>query len=154
MVVRILLIALAAGAGAAAAEEEPIFRLQISPYTEHYKRRAEHQHVWLVGLELEREGTIHGIAFFKNSFGQPSLYAYPWGGIHRNLFNIEPLFFKWSIGILYGYKNPYQDKVPANYRGFSPAIIPAIGWTFRAGFSTHVNFLGTSGLMFQISKDL
>jgi hypothetical protein len=138
----------------AAAAAEPIFRLQLSPYTAHFSYSPEHKNVWQVGLEIEQEGVLHGISYFRNSFGQKSAYLYPWGGVHRNLFNVQPLFFKWSIGILYGYKDPYESKVPFNHNGFSPAIVPAIGWTLQSGFSTQLNFLGNSGLMFQISKDL
>lgn len=131
-----------------------MLRLQLSPYTAHYSNSADHQHVWLVGLELEREQTLFGIAYFKNSFGQPSAYAYPYGKVYRNVFNVDHLFVKWTIGILYGYKHPYEHKVPLNYHGFSPVIIPAIGWELPSGFSTQISFLGTSGVMFQFSKDL
>ncbi len=132
-----------------------VWRLQMSPYTRHYKPQPDHHRVWALGFELERsEGTLHGIAFFRNSFGQSSLYAYPWGGVHRNLFNVERLFVKWSIGILYGYKHPYEDKVPFNHHGFSPVIVPAIGLALTDRVSVQLNFLGTSGLQLQISKDL
>ena len=126
----------------------------MSPYTLHYSNGTDHQDVWLVGLELERERTLFGVTYFRNSFGQPSAYAYPYGKIYRNVFNVDHLFVKWTIGILYGYKHPYEHKVPLNYHGFSPVIIPAIGWELPSGFSTQINFLGTSGLMFQLSKDL
>jgi hypothetical protein len=138
----------------AMAGDDPVFRLQMSPYSAHFESGPNRRYVWAVGVEMERQGTVHGIVFFKNSFGQNALYVYPWGGMHENLFNIEHLFFKWSIGVLYGYKPPYQHKVPFNFHGYSPAIVPAIGWNFSSGFSTQLNLLGTSGVMLQISKDL
>jgi hypothetical protein len=58
------------------------------------------------------------------------------------------------VGVVYGYKHPYENKIPFNYNGFAPAIIPAIGWTLPSGFSTQVNILGNSGLMLQFSKEL
>jgi hypothetical protein len=149
-----MLALLVATAGRAAAQEH-VLRLQMSPYTLHYHPRSDHHTVWSAGLEVERDtGTIHGAMFFRNTFGQKSLYVYPWGGVHRNLFNVERLYFKCSIGILWGYKQPYEDKVPLNYHGFSPAILPALGIDLPEGFSFQVNFLGFSGVMFQIAKDL
>ena len=143
-----------ASAGRAAAGEH-VLRLQMSPYTLHYDPKPDHDTVWGVGIELERStSTIHGLMYFRNSFGQKSVYLYPWGGVYRNLFNVERLYFKWSIGILWGYKDPYEDKVPFNHHGFSPAIVPALGLNLPEGFSLQMNFLGFSGLMLQISKDL
>jgi hypothetical protein len=55
--------------------------------------------------------------------------------------------------MLYGYVEPYEKKVPLNVNGFSPAIIPSIGYE-RAGYSTQINLLGTAGLMWQISVPL
>ncbi|MEN3354249.1 MAG: hypothetical protein V7640_2407 [Betaproteobacteria bacterium] len=147
-------IAVLAHAGGAIAGDDPVFRLQMSPYALHYQHSPDHRYVWAVGVEMERKSAVHGIVFFKNSFGQNALYVYPWGGMYENLFNNEHVFFKWSIGVLYGYKPPYQDKVPFNFHGYSPAIVPAIGWNFSSGFSTQLNFLGASGVMLQISKDL
>ena len=147
-------LAVLAYAGCAIGAEEPVFRLQMSPYALHYEHSSNHRHVWSVGIEVERDSSVRGIVFFKNSFGQNALYFYPWGGMYDNLFNVEHLFFKWSIGVLYGYKPPYEHKVPFNFHGYSPAIVPAIGWNFPSGFSTQLNFLGTSGVMLQISKDL
>ena len=150
-----MLLALFFASAARAAAEEHVLRLQMSPYTLHYDPKPEHDTVWAVGIELERStSTIHGLLYFKNTFGQKSLYVYPWGRVYRNLFNIERLYFKWSVGILWGYKDPYEDKVPLNYHGFSPAIVPALGVNLPEGFSLQMNFLGFSGLMFQISKDL
>src|SRR5688572_30956439 len=95
-----------ASAGRAAAGEH-VLRLQMSPYTLHYDPKPDHDTVWGVGIELERStSTIHGLMYFRNSFGQKSVYLYPWGGVYRNLFNVERLYFKWSIGILWGYKDP------------------------------------------------
>jgi len=41
--------------------------------------------------------------------------------------------------------------VPLNFRGLSPAVIPAIVYEVKPGYSAQVNILGTAGLMFQFS---
>jgi hypothetical protein len=125
-----------------------------SPFTHHLDSSPEHRYVWLVGVERERANhRISGITYFSNSFGQPSTYIYPWGQNYPNVGGVEGLFVKWSAGMLYGYVDPYENKVPLNVNGFSPAIIPSIGYE-RAGYSTQINLLGTAGLMWQISVPL
>jgi hypothetical protein len=128
--------------------------LMYSPYTLHYSRSDEHHYVWLVGLERERaDGRLSGITYFSNSFGQPSIYIFPWGKSYRNLGGVEGLFAKWSGGLLYGYVEPYENKVPLNVNGFSPAIIPSIGYESQ-GYAAQINLLGTAGLMLQFTMSL
>ncbi len=58
----------------------------FSPYSYHYSRDPEHRHVWLVGTERERaNGALAGAVLFSNSFGQPTIYAYPWGGYSQTM---------------------------------------------------------------------
>ncbi len=128
--------------------------LVFSPLTHHLDPSPEHKYVWLVGLERERkDGRLSGVTLFSNSFGQPSTYIYPLGHNYPNVGGFDGLFVKWSAGVLYGYVKPYENKVPLNVNGFSPAIIPSIGYE-HAGFSTQVNILGTAGLMWQITLPL
>lgn len=128
--------------------------LMYSPWTYHFTSSPEHRYVWLVGVERERaDQRLSGITYFSNSFGQPSTFIYPWGKVYPNLGGVEGLFGKWSAGMLYGYVKPYENKVPLNVNGFSPAIIPSIGFE-RGGYSTQINWLGTAGLMWQISVPL
>ena len=118
-----------------------------SPLTHHYDPSDEHRYVWLMGVERERaDHRLSGVTYFSNSFGQPSTYIYPWGKAYPNVGGVDGLFLKWSAGLLYGYVGQYKDKVPLNVNGFSPAIIPSIGYE-RAGYSTQLNILGTAGLM-------
>jgi hypothetical protein len=129
--------------------------LIFSPYTRHFSPSPEHEHVWLVGLEREREnGLVAGAAFFTNSFGQPSLYYYPWGMVYRNLGGNPQLYAKLTAGLLYGYTGKYQNKVPLNTNGFSPGVVPAIGWDLGDGFEIQANMLGLAGLMLQLSLPL
>lgn len=128
--------------------------LMYSPFTHHFDPSPEHRYVWLVGVERERANhRLSGVTYFSNSFGQPSTYIYPWGQAYPNVGGVDGLFVKWSAGLLYGYVDQYKDKVPLNTNGFSPAIIPSIGYE-RAGYSTQINLLGTAGLMWQISVPL
>jgi hypothetical protein len=131
------------------------WHLNVSPYSYHFSRNPEHRYVWLVGAERERtNGALTGVSYFSNSFGQPSVYFYPWGGVTKNFMGVNHLFAKWTAGLLYGYKEPYENKVPFNYNGFSPAFIPALGWEFDEGKQVQVNIFGTAGLMLQFSSQI
>lgn len=128
--------------------------LMYSPYTYHFSKSDEHRYVWLVGVERERaDGRLLGITYFSNSFGQPSTYIFPWGQTYPNLGGVQGLFAKWSGGLLYGYVEPYENKVPLNVNGFSPAIIPSIGYE-KQGYGAQLNLLGTAGLMLQFNIPL
>ncbi len=125
---------------------------QFSPYTTHYGHSDEHKPVWMVGVEREHiSGKLDGVTFFSNSFGQECLYIYPWGQTYHGIGGIAPLSFKWTAGLLYGYKAPYKDKVPFNHNGFSPGAIVALAYEFKPGWSAQVDLLGTAGMMFQVN---
>ncbi len=128
------------------------YNFLVSPYAQHFHPSPNHKHVWLVGVERERaDQSLAGAAFFSNSFGQPSVYLYPWGQTYRDLLGQSQLYVKWTAGLLYGYRKPYENKVPFNHNGFSPAIIPAIGWEFENKYTVQLNFLGLNGAMLQFS---
>ena len=134
---------------------DKVLRLQFSPYTLHYVETDEFKPIVMVGLEREHPNAkVDGFALFTNSFGQPSVYVYPWGGIYHGIWGNEHLSFKWTAGLLYGYVGPYKDRVPLNYNGFSPAIIPALVYEFKPGWSAQVNFFGVGGVMFQFNAPL
>ena len=130
-----------------------IWRVMASPYTYHFSRDPNHSHVYMLGLEKQdAEAWIIGGSLFQNSFGQPSAYLY--GGKRFNgLTRFEPLFVQVTGGLLYGYKPPYDKKVPLNYKGFSPGAVLSVGWQFTPMLSAQANFLGNSALMFQVSAD-
>ena len=128
---------------------EPAHRgeFTFSPYTHHWSQNPEHKHVVLVAVDEQLPGgRLCGLSLFSNSFGQPSAYVYA-GQQFNALFGQERLFMKITGGILYGYVGQYQNKVPLNYRGFSPAIIPSLGYKFTEHDSVQVKLLGTAGLM-------
>lgn len=132
------------------------YRLQLSPYAQHWAARdPEDRDVFLVGIEREHaNGKLDGVAFFSNTFGQESLYIFPWGGVYKNIYGFSKLSFKWTAGLIYGYKPPFEDKVPLNFKGFSPGIVPALTYDFGSHWSGQLNLLGTQGVMLQINVPL
>ena len=132
------------------------WRLMGSPYTIHWGSDPEglHEPVYMIGLERQRsDGWVWGGTYFSNSFGQPSGYVYL-GEKIINFTRLDKLFFQWTAGVLYGYKEPYEDKVPFNYKGFSPGATVSLGWQFTREFSVQAIALGTAGMMFQLAFDL
>jgi hypothetical protein len=133
---------------------EPTHRgeFTFSPYTIHWSNNPEHKHVYLVALDEQLPGDrLCGVALFSNSFGQPSAYVYA-GQQFNQLFDHPRLFLKVTAGIMYGYVGKYQNKVPLNSHGFSPAIIPSLGYKFNEHDSVQVKLLGTAGLMFSYGR--
>ncbi len=149
--------------GHAAAQNQPeapaykpnLWRVEISPYTYHYSYNPEHRPVHLIGVERETpDRWFFGAAYFTNSFGQDSGYAYFGRSYYNVLDSLPRVYMKLSAGVLYGYKPPYEDKVPLNHNGFSPAIVPAVGWRFNGGWNAQINVLGAAALTFSLVKEL
>lgn len=124
----------------------------FSPYTIHWSHNPEHKPVVLAAVDEQVPGNrFCGFALFSNSFGQPSAYAYV-GQQFDHLLGNPHLFVKVTAGILYGYVGQYQNKVPFNHGGFSPAIIPSVGYRFNEHDSVQVKVLGNAGLMFSYGR--
>lgn len=124
----------------------------VSPYTIHWSNNPEHKHVYLVAIDEQLPGgRLCGISFFTNSFGQPSTYVYA-GQQFNQLFGQPRLFLKVTAGIIYGYVGQYQNKVPLNYHGFSPGLIPALGYKLTAQDSLQIKLLGNAGVMFSYGR--
>jgi hypothetical protein len=119
--------------------------IQTSLYTKHWDPDEDHNnHQNLIDAELTFENDyLVGLAFFKNSFGQSSQFLYigkTWG-----LFHSEHFYFKLVGGLLHGYKEPFEDKIPLNGLGIAPAIIPSFGFRYKH-FMTEVQIAGTSAI--------
>jgi len=146
-------------AGAQTATQTPDdayrWRIELSPYTSHFSYNPEHRPVHLVGLEREStaDNSFYGLALFSNSFGQDSGYLYLGKTYYKLLETVPQLYLKWSVGILYGYKPPYEHKVPLNYKGFSPGVVPAVGWQFGSGWNAQIDLLGNAGLTYSLVKE-
>jgi len=134
-------------------EQGVIWRLGMSPYTYHWSRDPDHRDVYMIGLERQNaDKVVWGASYFRNSFGQPSGYLYG-GKRYDSIFSYDKLFAQWTVGLLYGYKPPYDHKVPLNHNGYSPGAVLSLGWQFTPTYSAQVNVLGNSALMFQFSAD-
>jgi len=125
---------------------EASWELVVAPFTHHWHKDAEHRRVVLLGLErIAVEGSTVGGALFRNSFGQLSGYAY-YGHEWDELLGSNSLYVKLSGGIIYGYRGRFRNKVPLNVGGFSPAIIPAIGWRLTPKDAIQAAVLGKAGV--------
>jgi hypothetical protein len=131
--------------GNACALEIAEWRFQTSVYTKHWSSNPEHvNHSKLLNVEFETTSRwIYGFAHFDNSFGQPSQYLYT--GYSWPLFSKDWAYVKLTGGLLYGYKEPYKDKIPLNSLGVAPAIIPTIGLKYKRVF-TEFQILGTAAV--------
>jgi hypothetical protein len=132
-------------AGNAKAMEIAEWHLRTSLYTKHWSPDPDHVNDQkLINIEFQTTTRwIYGFAYFDNSFGQPSQYLY--GGYVWPLFGKDWAYFSLTGGILHGYKEPYEDKVPLNQLGFSPAIIPTFGLKYKRLF-TEVQIAGTAAI--------
>ena len=130
------------------------WRVMFSPYTMHFSFDSEHKPVVALGVQREEPaGIVWGGAIFDNSFGQPSAYVF--GG--KRLYDWspwKPLYGEVTAGLLYGYTGQYRNKVPLNYKGFSPGVVAGIGWQFTPTIAGQINLLGTSAVMLQFSIDI
>ena len=130
-------------------------RLSLSNYTRHFKLSDSHKPVIAIGLERRGpDGKLEGVSLFTNSFGQPSAYLYPWGSETWGTGRWAGGFAKWSAGLLYGYKPPFDHKVPLNYHGLSPAAIVGVGAQLSPRAAVQINLLGDAGLMVQVNVRL
>ena len=72
-----------------------------------------------------------------------------WNPIDRN----PGWYVKLTGGLLYGYKEPYENKVPYNHNGYAPGLVPALGYKWDR-WSTQVSLLGNAALMISVGYDL
>jgi len=130
-----------------------VWRASIAPWAPHFRYSEEHRDVWAIAIERQRpDDWLAGFSYFRNSFGQPSVYAYV-GKRFNRLWNVEPLFFQASAGVLYGYKGKFKDKVALNVGGFAPGALVGLGWKFDERSSATLHMLGDAGVMLQLSYD-
>ena len=105
--------------------------LSFSLYTKHFDPDPDHVNDQnLVGLEAQFSNRwLAGAAVFDNSFGQNSQFLYV--GKYWPIAGSEHFYFKLMGGLLHGYKEPYEDKIPLNGLGIAPGIVPAVGVRYR-----------------------
>jgi hypothetical protein len=119
--------------------------LFTSLYTKHWDDDPDHvNNQNLLGFEAHMKNNwLFGLALFDNSFGQNSQFLY--AGYMWDLFGSEHFYFKLTGGLLHGYKEPYEDKIPLNGLGVAPAILPTFGFQYKF-FVTEVNIAGTAAI--------
>ena len=95
---------------------------------------------------IRSDDWLFGLALFNNSFDQFSQYLYG-GKIWRFHEKWEGFHAKITAGLIHGYKDEFEDKVPFNDLGVAPAIIPGVGYS-KGRFGADVYLLGVAGLLF------
>jgi hypothetical protein len=119
--------------------------IMTSVYTAHFDPDPDHVNSQkLIGVEAVFENDwLAGLATFDNSFGQRSQFVYmgkSWPIAHSRFW-----YFKLMGGLLHGYKEPYEDKIPLNGLGVAPGIIPSLGFRYKRVLA-EVNLLGTAAV--------
>lgn len=135
-------------------EEGGLLMLQAAPGVIHFNSDPEHtKYSWLVGLEWQSPSRwLAGASYFNNSFNQKCEYFY-FGKSWPLDFISDKVYFKLTGGLLLGYKEPYEDKIPFNNNGIAPGAIPSLGYKY-GDFNVQLNLLGGAGLMFTVGYDL
>jgi hypothetical protein len=106
----------------------------------------------MVGIEWQRPSRwLAGFTYFNNSFDQKSQYIYG-GKVWSQRDSGQGWYFKLTAGVILGYEEPYEDKIPYNHNGVAPGIVPALGYKVDRA-SMQFNLLGTAGLMITFGYD-
>jgi hypothetical protein len=149
----VLILALGLATPAMAWQEGDKLQLQFGVYT-HWSSSPDHEGPPIMGsIEvIQPNDTIYGLSLINNSFGQFSQYAYigkryPLPGIYKHL------QAKLSIGLIHGYKDPYEDKIPFNHYGIAPAFVPSIGIK-KDRYAVDLVLLGGAAVMLTFSYDI
>ena len=128
--------------------------LNLSPLTLHFTPSSEHKNVGLLGIsKVAGDGTVVSGAVFSNSFGQPCVTV-QWGQRYLAPMGADRWYWQWTVGPVYGYVAPYNRKVPLNYKGLSPVVIPTLGYQLNEKFSAQFTLLGNSAMMLQLAYQL
>jgi hypothetical protein len=127
--------------------------LQVGPYVVHWHNSADHNDwPWLVGVEWESAARWEiGAAHFSNSFHQSSTYVYAGRRWFLRSGN-QGIYAKLTGGLLYGYRDPYENKIPVNFNGLGLAVLPAIGYQFHRA-NAQIVLLGGAGFTLTFGYD-
>jgi hypothetical protein len=101
------------------------------------------------GAEVHKPSRwLYGLGLFNNSFGQFSQIVY--FGKQYNLTRLHPnLHFKFTGGIVHGYKGEHRDDLPITFGDIAPFVVPSIG-VHDDHWSADLVLLGTRALMVNI----
>lgn len=138
---------LCAAVCAPAGAQDARYYFQTSLMTKHFEPKPEHNNQQGL-LNVERyfdQSLLAGGAYFRNSFGQPTQYYYV-GKRYMLPHTGEKVYAKITGGLMYGYKDEYQDRIPLNDYGIAPALLPALGVRGKT-FGGELVVFGTAGAM-------
>lgn len=107
-----------------------------SLYTHHFSPEPQHiNDQAMLGVEMRLVNRwLYGVTLFDNSFGQESQYlytGYQWNISRFGSYASIRQHIKVTGGLLHGYKDEYQDKIPFNGLGVAPAIVPTYGVRYK-----------------------
>ncbi len=123
----------------------------------HFSPNPEHTDKPIItAFEMHKDnGWFYGISLFNNSFDQFSQYVYVGKTFKSDRASLQNWHLKLSGGLIYGYKDEYQDKIPMNGLGIAPGLLPSIGYK-RADsrWGIDMSLLGSSGMALTVSFDL
>ena len=137
-------------------------RISIATYS-HFNSENEREEWWKSGnhnkepiiLSYDRfysDSNFFGLALFNNSFGHFSQYIYKG---HQYESRFDNIYYELTYGILHGYKDEYQDRIPINTEeGFGIGVIPSIIYTKDKIHYFGISLMGDSGLIFSYSKKM
>lgn len=126
----------------------------FGPYVYHYNNDSSHNDKpYLTGMEWGPDNwwVDIGAVYFRNSFYQDSVYAY----VGKRWFYHERdhgVYVKLTGGPLYGYRGQFENKIPFNHHGLGWAIIPGVGYQYKA-VDAQLVFLGGAALMVTFGYD-
>ncbi|HEB96503.1 MAG TPA: hypothetical protein ENI96_08750 [Sedimenticola thiotaurini] len=126
---------------------------QLGAYT-HYSSSDDHKGPpVLVNLELNSpQDWLFGLSLFNNSFGQFSQYLY--AGKKWRLPKIQKyLQVKLTAGVVHGYDDEFEDKIPFNKDGWGVGVIPSVGFK-KDRWAVDLVALGTAGLLLAVGYDI
>jgi hypothetical protein len=90
------------------------------------------------------ERSLVGFSVFDNSYGQFSQSAYAGLEWDWTRFAGGDVFLALSVGLVHGYKEPYEDKLPLNSAlGVGLTLVPSIGWQ-RDGLGLAASLVGSA----------
>ncbi len=141
--------------GPAWADEWDGYKLhaQFGVYT-HYSPSDDYEGPPILGnLEVNTpKDWLFGLSLFNNSFGQFSQYLY--AGKKWRLPQIQRyMHVKLTAGVVHGYKDEFEDKIPLNDDGWGLGVIPSVGFK-KDRWAFDVVALGTAGLLFAVGYDI
>ncbi len=127
--------------------------LEFGPYVWHRVDNSDHNQ-WPPYVGAEWESGSHwllGAAAFENSYYQDAAYVY--AGKRWFIDRVDPnLYVKLSAGLIYGYKDPNEERLPVNNNGYGLGIIPALGYQYGHAHA-QIALLGFAAVGFTFGYD-